>query len=187
MLNFIAIIAILFWEVSYVRFFAIAAFTTIYGGWYLAIKIAKKEEQQLQQQKEKELAKSNEDTVAGSSNQPGHNVPVGPIFASEPEIVPEISKPEIVTPESGSSLVSVLQKPQKIYLKHSSSVQRRKQKRELRELKAKLKDKHVLTASEIKCLSYKTVTPILEVRKELKCFVRDTAKILDPPVPHNLN
>lgn len=208
----IAIITVLFRSCSVICFFAIALPITVLGSWALAEKVSKQEKQQLQRQKEKDLAKSrakfqasvfrcsghcntckccntrkrrdNVSTIASSTNQPGANTPVGPI-----------PKTEIITPDpeinvSPVSPASVPPNPFKRSFNCSSSVERRKQKRKLRKVKAKLKDKHVFTASEIKCLSNSTArsaTPILAVKKELKCFVKNTANISDSPVPHNRN
>lgn len=204
------VIVILFRSCAVVCFFAILALITVWGAYGSALKKIQQEKQQLQQQKEKELAKSRakfqvtvfhctgkcsnckmchssnakqkyEDTVASSTSQPGRNAPVGPIPVSEPEIIAPELEIEVVPP------ASVSQKPQKVPLNCSSSIQRRKQKRKLHKLKTKLKDRHVFTASEIKCLSNKSAVPVLTVKKELKCFVKNTAKISDSPVPHNRN
>jgi hypothetical protein len=205
----IAIITVLFSGCAAVCFFAMALLITALSSWALAVKKSEQEKQQLQRQKEKDLAKSrakfqasvfrcsghcntckccntrkrrdNVSTIASSTNQPGANTPVGPI-----------PKTKIITPEpetnvSPVSPASVSQNPLKRAFNCSSSVERRKQKRKLRKVKTKLKDKHVFTASEVKCLSNRYVAPVLAIKKELKCFVKNTANISDSPVPHNRN
>lgn len=116
--------------------------------------------------KEQDIEKQEQD-------QPGSDTPV------DSTSVPES---EITVP-----LIPVPQNPQNTSLKCYSSVQNRKRKRKLRQVKSKLKDKHVFTASEIKCLSNRSATSVVAVKKELKCFVKNIAKISDSPIPYNRN